>query len=95
VLKGTGKGEVIFNLEDGAFTSGRIPASITIDIEAPLRHLPGQPEGQDPGTAKNHIEMMLTLSGKITVARLFPDRSTPMAAPPAAPAAAATTPKGS
>ena len=90
VLKGTGKGEAIFNLEEGAFTSARMPASITIDIEAPLRHLPSQPEGQDPGTAKNHIEMTLTLSGKVVVARLFPDKSTPIAAPPAA----ATTRKG-
>lgn len=83
VLKGSGKGEAIFNLDDGTFTSGRIPASITIDIEAPLRHLPGQPEGQDPGTAKNHIEMLITLSGKVTVARLFPDKSVPVPAPAA------------
>jgi hypothetical protein len=88
VLKGTGKGEAVFNLEDGTFTSGRMPASVTIDIEAPLRRLPGQPEDQDPGTAKNHIEMTLGLSGKLIVARLFPDKSTPMAAP-----AAAATPK--
>jgi hypothetical protein len=83
VLKGSGKGEVVFNLDDGFFTSGRIPASITIDIEAPLRRLPGQPEDQDPGTAKNHIQMLLTLSGKVTVARLFPDKSIPVTAPAA------------
>jgi hypothetical protein len=83
VLKGSGKGEAVFNLDDGFFTSGRIPASITIDIEAPLRRLPGQPEDQDPGTAKNHIQMLLTLSGKVTVARLFPDKSIPVTAPAA------------
>ena len=81
VLRGSGKGEAVFNLDDGIFTSGRIPASITIDIEAPLRHLPGQPEGQDPGTAKNHIEMLLSMSGKVTLARLFPDKSVPVPAP--------------
>jgi hypothetical protein len=83
VLKGSGKGEAVFNLDDGTFSNGKIPASITIDIEAPLRHLPSQPEGQDPGTAKNHIEMTLTLSGKVTVARLFPDKSIPVPAPAA------------
>lgn len=82
-LKGSGKGEAVFNLDDGIFTSGTMPAAITIDIEAPLRRLPDQPEGQDPGTAKNHIEMRLSLSGKTTLARLFPDRSTPVAAPAA------------
>jgi hypothetical protein len=89
VLKGTGKGEAVFNLDDGTFTSAKMPAALTIDIEAPLRRLPEQPEGQDPGTAKNHIEMTLTLSGKVTVTRLYPDKSTPAPAP-AAPAAPRT-----
>jgi len=82
-LKGSGKGEAVFNLDEGIFTSGTVPALITIDIEAPLRRLPDQPEGQDPGKARNHIEMRLTLSGKVLLARLFPDRSTPVAAPAA------------
>ena len=82
-LKGSGKGEAVFDLDDGIFTSGSVPASITIDIEAPLRRLPEQPEGQDPGTARNHIEMRLTMSGKVNLARLFPDKSTPIPAPAA------------
>ena len=58
---------------------------MTIDIEAPLRVLPGQPEGVDPGTAKTHLPIGLTLSVTRTVARLFDDA--PLAEPPAKAAA--------
>jgi hypothetical protein len=77
-IKGGGEGEARLSLDDGMFTSARMPSKITIDIEAPLRPLPGQPEGQDPGTAKSHIEMSLMLSGRRTLARLF-DNSAPLA----------------
>jgi hypothetical protein len=63
---------------------------MTIDIEAPLRVLPGQPEGVDPGTAKTHLPIGLTLSGKRTVARLFDDP--PLAASAAKPEAPGAAP---
>jgi hypothetical protein len=44
---------------------------MTIDIEAPLRPLPGQPEGTDPGTGKSHLALALTLFAKQAAAQMF------------------------
>ncbi|HUD71026.1 MAG TPA: hypothetical protein VMQ62_03610 [Dongiaceae bacterium] len=82
-IAGGGKGEAVFDLENGLWTNMRVPTQMTIDIEAPLRVLPGQPEGVDPGTAKTHLPIGLALSGKRTVSRLFDDP--PLAASEAKP----------
>ncbi len=89
-IVGGGKGEAVFDLENGFWTSMRVPTQMTIDIEAPLRVLPGQPEGVDPGTAKTHLPIGLTLSGKRSVARLFDDP--PLAASAAKPEAPSAAP---
>jgi hypothetical protein len=71
VIGGGGDGEAIFDLDTGMFVSARIQTKMTIDIEAPLRPLPGQPEGVDPGTGKTHLVLSLVLFGKQTVAQMF------------------------
>lgn len=85
-IAGGGKGDAVFDLEQGLWTSMRAPTQMTIDIEAPLRKLPGQPEGFDPGTAKTHLPIGLRLTGKRSVSRLFDDP--PLVAPAAAAAPA-------
>jgi hypothetical protein len=82
-ITGGGSGTATFDLENGLWVSMRVPTLMNIDIEAPLRVLPGQPEGVDPGTAKTHLPIGLTLAGKRTVSRLFDDP--PLQAPAAKP----------
>ena len=88
-ITGGGKGEAVFNLADGIFVRADQGTRLVIDVEAPLRHLPSQPQDVDPGTGKSHIELYLNLSGKQTVAQLFEepkDAGSPVApAPPGAP----------
>jgi len=71
VITGGGEGEAVFDLAEGVFVRGRQPTQLVIDVEAPLRRLPDQPADVDPGTAKSHMEIALSLSGKQKVARLF------------------------
>jgi len=71
VIGGGGDGEAIFDLDAGFFVNGRLETKMTIDIEAPLRPLPGQPEGVDPGTGKSHLVLALKLFGKQTAAQMY------------------------
>jgi len=71
VIGGGGDGEAIFDLDAGFFVSARLATKMTIDIEAPLRPLPGQPEGTDPGTGKSHLVLVLSMFGKQTVTQMF------------------------
>lgn len=71
VIGGGGDGEAIFDLDSGFFMNARLETKMTIDIEAPLRPLPGQPEGVDPGTGKSHLVVALVLSGKQTAAQMY------------------------
>jgi len=73
VITGGGVGEAVFNLTDGFFESASQPTQMVIDVEAPLRHLPDQPPDADPGTAKSHMVISLSLSGKQKMSRLFDD----------------------
>ena len=73
VISGGGDGDAIFDLDAGFFTSFRLPTKMLIDIEAPLRALPGQPEGTDPGTGKSHLTLVLTMSGKQSAAQFLAD----------------------
>ncbi len=71
VIGGGGDGEAVFDLDAGFFLSARLETKMTIDIEAPLRPLPGQPEGTDPGTGKSHLVLALMLFGKQTVTQMY------------------------
>jgi hypothetical protein len=92
LINGSGRGEVVFGMEEGMFVKGRIPSTIELVIDAPLRPLPGQPEGQDPGTARVAVTMGLTMSGTVKLARLFEDSTAVPYAGTAAPAPAGATP---
>lgn len=70
-IGGGGDGEAVFDLDAGFFTSARIATTMLIDIEAPLRPLPGQPEGTDPGTGKSHMVLTLNMYGKQSVVQMF------------------------
>ena len=82
VITGGGEGEAVFDLTDGIFVSASQKTQLVIDVEAPLRHLPDQPPDADPGTAKSHMVINLSLSGKQKMARLFDDAPPPEPAPP-------------
>jgi len=71
VIGGGGDGEAIFDLDAGFFLNAGLETKMTIDIEAPLRPLPGQPEGVDPGTGKSHLVLALKLFGKQTAAQMY------------------------
>ena len=70
-IGGGGDGQATFDMTDGLFTSARLASVLSIDIEAPLRKLPDQPEGSDPGTAKSHIEMAFDFSARQSLSKLF------------------------
>jgi len=70
-IGGGGDGEAIFDLDAGFFTSARLGTKMLIDIEAPLRPLPDQAEGTDPGTGKSHMVLVLNMSGKQSATQLF------------------------
>ena len=70
-ISGSGTGQATFDRADGLFIQSKMESRMVIDLEAPLRRLPDQPEGFDPGTAKSRIALSLQLSGKQVLARLF------------------------
>jgi hypothetical protein len=70
-IGGGGTGEATFDRTDGLFIRARMESRMTIDLEAPLRRLPDQPEDVDPGTAKSHIDLAINISGTQVVTRLF------------------------
>jgi len=70
---GNGAGEAVFEIERGVFVSTRMASSMRIDIEAPLRPLPGHPETDKPGLGKSHIDLDLVFFGSQTVKRLWGD----------------------
>ena len=81
-IGGEGNGEAAFDLSDGLFIRAKLTSVLVIDIEAPLRRLPDQPEDIDPGTAKSHIEMSLGISAQQSLAKLFDGASgSPQAEP--------------
>ncbi len=70
---GNGAGEAVFEVERGVFVSTRMASSMRIDIEAPLRPLPGHPETDKPGLGKSHIDLDLVFFASQTVKRLWGD----------------------
>jgi hypothetical protein len=73
VISGGGTGDATFDLRRGVFLTTRLPTTLVIDIEAPLRRLPDQPEDHDPGKGKTHLELQMLVTGNQTVRRLWGD----------------------
>lgn len=72
-ISGGGTGEAIFEIPRGVFLSARVPSTLRIDIEAPLRPLPGHPETEVAAVGKSHIELDITQFGQQTVVRTWGD----------------------
>lgn len=68
---GGGAGEAVFEVNRGVFLRTRMPSSMRIDIEAPLRPLPGHPETDRPSMGKSHIDLDIVLFGEQTVKRVW------------------------
>ena len=72
-IHGGGSGTATFDVKRGVFTSTRLPVEMLIDIEAPLRRLPGTPENADPGLGQSHIDLAMILSGDQKIQRVWGD----------------------
>jgi hypothetical protein len=72
-ITGGGSGTAVFEIDRGVFQQSRLPSSMRIDIEAPLRPLPNHPETEQGATGKSHIDLDLLVSGQQTVRRLWGD----------------------
>jgi len=70
-VAGSGSGTATFEIRRGVFQQSRMPSSMHIDIEAPLRPLPDHPETEHASTGKSHIDLDLLLSGQQKVQRLW------------------------
>lgn len=68
-ISGGGAGEATFEIPRGVFLRARVPSSVHIDIEAPLRPLPGHPETEVASEGKSHIDLDITLFGQQSVVR--------------------------
>jgi hypothetical protein len=72
-VSGSGTGEATFEVKRGVFLSSRLPSTMHIEIEAPLRPLPEHPETEVSGTGKSHVLLDLLLTGEQTVKRVWGD----------------------
>jgi len=72
-ISGGGSGEALFEIRRGVFLRSRVPTSMQIDIEAPLRPLPDQPATNVTSVGKSHILLDVLLSGEQTVKRAWGD----------------------
>lgn len=70
-ISGGGMGEAVFDVRRGVFLISKLPSLLVIEIEAPLRRLPEQPETEDPGRAKTRMELELLITGRLTVKRVW------------------------
>jgi hypothetical protein len=70
-ISGGGAGEAIFEVRRGVFLTSRVRSSMRIDIEAPLRPLPGHPETAAPSSGKSHIDLDFVFFGQQTVKRTW------------------------
>jgi hypothetical protein len=61
-----------FDMRRGVFATSTVRTTLTVDIEAPLRPLPGmEPTEGPPGRAKTHLDIDILFSGDLTVARVW------------------------
>jgi hypothetical protein len=72
-ISGGGTGGATFEIPRGVFLWLKVPSSLHIDIEAPLRPLPGHPETEVASEGKSHIELAISLFGQQTVVRSWGD----------------------
>jgi hypothetical protein len=72
-ISGGGNGTALFEIARGVFQESRLPSSMRIDIEAPLRPLPNHPETAQAAMGKTHIDISLLVSGQQRVHRLWGD----------------------
>jgi hypothetical protein len=70
-ISGGGTGQMVFDRRRGVFLSSSLPGALVIEIQAPLRRLPDQPENEDPGMAKTRLDLQLSISGTQTVRRVW------------------------
>jgi len=72
-ITGGGSGTAVFEPGRGVFQESRLPTSMRIDIEAPLRPLPDHPETAKAPTGKTHVDLDLLVAGRQTVRRVWGD----------------------
>jgi len=72
-ITGGGSGIAVFEVGRGVFQESRLPSSMHIDIEAPLRPLPDHPETAKAPTGKTHVDLDLLVAGRQTVRRVWGD----------------------
>lgn len=72
-VSGSGTGEATFEVKRGVFLTSRLPSTMHIEIEAPLRPLPEHPETNTSATGKSHVLLDLLLAGEQTVKRVWGD----------------------
>jgi len=72
-ISGGGSGTAVFEIGRGVFQESRLPSSMHIDIEAPLRPLPDHPETAKAPTGKTHVDLDLLVAGRQTVRRVWGD----------------------
>jgi hypothetical protein len=70
-ISGGGSGETVFEIRRGVFQAARVPTTLHIDIEAPLRPLPDHPETDQPLLGKSHIELTVLLAGEQSARRIW------------------------
>ncbi len=68
---GSGAGDAVFEVKRGVFVRTRMASSMRIDIEAPLRPLPGHPETDKPSLGKSHIDLDIVYFADQTVRRVW------------------------
>lgn len=72
-ISGGGVGDATFEVPRGVFLRSRVPTTLHLDIEAPLRPLPEHPETEVAAQGKSHIDLDITLFGQQTVVRTWGD----------------------
>jgi hypothetical protein len=76
-ISGSGSGAATFDRRLGVFTASNLSSSLIFDIKAPLRKLPTQAEGFDPGLGTSRIELMVQMDGDRTVTELLGESAAP------------------
>lgn len=70
-ISGGGEGTASFDLRRGVFISQRDVATLRIDIEAPLRPLPGKPETNEGGRATSRLDLEIRTTLRQKVRRVW------------------------
>lgn len=68
-VSGGGNGEATFDVRRGVFLAARMPTTMTIEIEAPLKPLPDRPDTAKGGTGRTTIVLGVHTSAEQSVKR--------------------------